>query len=219
MFWPSQGVGVFVVMSMAPPFFAIIRGSLFGFIASLLISLLAAFLAQYTYLVPLSAVLLIWSFAAAFREPARWSFRPLFRVRYVVFLVFWGGVAWWHFSDNRSPPEMFGVPREIRGAGPTNEWMTNVLNEKFPHGTDEALLTTALLKQGFKESPPAHYRCFRQASTAPGKNFHTDCPEGVRGMEYTWAGFECGGKIAVIWLADEGGKVTRLQADRVLSCS
>src|SRR4051812_47463485 len=86
MMWPSQGVIVFAVMAAVPPLIALNRGNILAFAVSLLASIVAWKLANYTYFVPVAIGLLIFSFLFAFRKLNPEDKRPTFWARTALLL-------------------------------------------------------------------------------------------------------------------------------------
>ncbi|MGO4711979.1 hypothetical protein [Bradyrhizobium sp. 2TAF24] len=214
MFWPDQGIFVFLCMSIAASLLAIVRRNLVGFAGSLLTGLLAVTLARYTYLVPVSVVLLIASFAFALRKFAlneqRWALWVSFAL---IFSPFGAGAVWLYFSYNWGPPAILGDAARFAGA---DQQMTDTLNARFPHGTDEALLRSVLLRQGFKDEP-ALYACRLEAREGRVVRFG-ECPPDTRWMTYQWSSLVCGVTVSVNWSVDQNRKLTRLQVSDRSAC-
>jgi len=222
MLWPGTGVLIFTIMSGAPLLLALLRRSRIDFAVSLTISLVAVTLARYTYLVPVSIVLLVLSFTAAAQTidenwEGRWDGRGFFHILVsLAFLLVGAGAAWlgwFYFSHNWGPPEMFEKVTICADCGPA---MTDTLNARFPRGSDEALLKSVLVTQGFKEG--LHRPICRQASKIDGVVTLGPCPDGTREMVYAWSAFICGARILVNWSVDHERKITRLEANPDLTC-
>jgi len=274
MMWHSQGVLVFAVMAAVPPLIALNRGNILAFAVSLLASIVAWKLANYTHFVPVAIALLIFSCLFAFRKlnpedkrPAFWARTALLLSPLVVILAsiltgdtnlvslasvllivsfffgfrrldsehkraaLWVRVALlsspfiaiaayalklsllYHWSPPKVLEQALDSPLADR-----DQAMTEALNTQFPKGTDEAVLKSTLLKQGFEEVAQPRPSCrlpeTKWASYGP-------CPKGAREMKYDLEhlGIVCGTRhISVNWSVDPAGKVTRLEATSRTYC-
>jgi hypothetical protein len=93
---------------------------------------------------------------------------------------------WLHasFSNDRPPPIAYVITPNDRNVDAINRKLTDALEKKFPA---EAMLTSALLEQGFKHPSPTVLR-------------------------YEWSSPACGHTITVRWTADGDGKITEIKA-------
>jgi hypothetical protein len=226
MMWPGQAVVTFVLMAALPPLIALFRLNAARFAACLLISVLASVLAAYTYLVPIAMVLLIYAFGIALRrsdqEGKQSASRPVFW-KNVALLCLLCLIAVAGFAVDLSLKYNWAPPKVLAQSLNSPLWdrdqaMTEELNQQFPVGTDEATLTSVLLKQGFRNEPSPHPSC-RQPETR--WMAYARCPEGTREMRYDYDDFSliCGtNHISINWSVDLNGKITRLAATRYSAC-
>jgi hypothetical protein len=218
--WPNQGVLIFAMMSAVPPLIAILRRNAFAFAGCLPLSVLAWLLASYTYLVPIAAILLIFSFVLASRKfkpgherTVRWVRAALLSSPFVAIGVW---ALWLTCAYNWSPPRMLegsiSQPSSDR-----DQAMTESLNSQFPAGIDETILKSELLKQGFEDAPKPRLFC-RLPEGMPGWRSYGRCPEGTREVQYYFRTIVCSYHIIVNWSADRDGKVTGLEGTEQASC-
>ena len=98
--------------------------------------------------------------------------------------------------------------------------MTTVLQRKFPAGTSEVTLRSALLNQGFKPLPAPPADCVPSGQQVPLGRIYTPCPTYDRSkmLEYRWSSVICGETITVRWLADDRNDITDVNATYYLAC-
>jgi hypothetical protein len=274
MMWPSQGVLVFAVMAAVPPLIALHRRNILAFAVSLLASIVAWKLANYTHLVPVAIGLLIFSLLVAFPKLNPEEKRATFWARSALLLspltvilasILTGDTSFaslasvllivsFFFAFGKLDPEhkraALGVrvalllspliaigayalklslvynwspPRVLERslASPLSDRdqaMTEELNSQFPIGTDEAILTSALLKQGFQNVAQPRPSC--RLPDTRGMSYGP-CPKGAREMKYDFEHFSfvCGtSHISVNWSVGLDGKITRLEATQQRYC-
>jgi hypothetical protein len=90
------------------------------------------------------------------------------------------------------------------GDGPFGGDLTPFLRQRFPLGTNETVITTTLLRQGFRlPKPPS-------ACGPPAGQVILPCPvrQPSRTLEYEWSQFPCGDKATVWWTVGDHGAIT-----------
>jgi hypothetical protein len=92
-----------------------------------------------------------------------------------------------------------------------DEW-TDVLRQKFPAGTSEAVLQATLLRQGFKPPTPPPVQCWPRGQPAPVGQVIFPCPvhDPAKTLEYQWGNFPCGDTVTVWWTIGDNGKVAQI---------
>ncbi len=86
--------------------------------------------------------------------------------------------------------------------------------EKFPLGSDEAIVRATLLRQGFKRpDPPTQCLPHDGVVVLP-------CPVNdlSRTLKYQWSGFPCGDDVVVWWTASDGGAITDIRGYHTHAC-
>lgn len=228
--WPQQGWAVFAVLAAVPPVIALVRREVSGFAASLLISALAVLLARYAHLVPIAIPVLIFAYWVACRRigsvherrPFGWYVRRgAVILSTLLVLAVAGYVLRLSLIYNWSPPpileEALASPLTDR-----DDAVKEALMRRFPIGSAEVDLVSALSKQGFVNVDRPHPQC-RQPAPEPGTSltYYAPCPTGSKQMDYEYETLHlfCGSDhISVNWSADPNGKITRLAASRRLNC-
>jgi hypothetical protein len=183
--------------------------------------ILASILTGDTSFASLASVLLIVSFFFAFGKLDPEHKRVALGVRVALLLsplIAIGAYALkLSLVYNWSPPKV--LERSLASPlSDRDQAMTEELNSQFPKGTDEAILTTTLLKQGFQNVAQPRPSC---RLPDPRGMSYGPCPKGAREMKYDFEhlSFICGtSHISVNWSIDLDGKITRLEATQHRYC-
>jgi hypothetical protein len=186
-----------------------------------LIVILASNLTGDTDFVSLASVLLIVSFFFAFGKLDPAHKRAALGVRVVLLLSPFIAIAAYALKlsllYNWNPPRV--LERSLASSlSDRDEAMKQELNSQFPNGTDEAILKSTLLKQGFQDVPQPRPSC--RLPDTRGMSYGP-CPKGAREMKYDFEHFSfvCGtSHISVNWSVDLDGKITRLEATKHRYC-
>jgi hypothetical protein len=186
-----------------------------------LVVILVSILTGDTDFVSLASVLLIVSFFFAFGKLDTEHKRAALGLRVVLLLsplIAIGGYALkLSLLYNWNPPKVFEQALDSPLID-RDQAMTEALNAQFPKGTDEAVLKSTLLNQGFEDVPQPRPSC-RLPETEWAN--YGPCPKGTREMKYDIEslGIVCGARhISVNWSVDPTGKVTRLEATSRTYC-
>jgi hypothetical protein len=114
------------------------------------------------------------------------------------------------FSNSEPPPIVAG--KVHTGAG---DDLNTFFRQKFPVGTDEAIVRAALLQQGFKPPEAGHLAC----RPRDGKiTFPCPAYDLSRTLEYAWGHFPCGNQVVVWWTASEQGAITDIGGYHHFAC-
>jgi hypothetical protein len=94
----------------------------------------------------------------------------------------------------------------------TDDELTDVLRQKFPVGTNEAVLRATLHHQGFKSLAPPPVKCWPRDQPAPVGQVVFPCPLHDPNMmlEYQWSNFPCGDTITIWWTTEDNGAITQI---------
>jgi hypothetical protein len=94
----------------------------------------------------------------------------------------------------------------------TDDELTDVLKQKFPAGTNEAVLKATLFRQGFKPATPPPVPCWPRGQPAPVGHVVFPCPvhDPGRMLEYQWSDFPCSDTITVWWTLGDNGEVAQI---------
>jgi hypothetical protein len=126
-------------------------------------------------------------------------------------------VLYLRHSYNWGPPEIFAQALASPSTG--REGLIETLETQYLIGTDQAVLRSTLLKQGFGDAPQARMSCIKADA---GKMAYGPCPAGTQQMTYDYNLFGdlvCGTRhISINWSADPNGKIARLEATRYVPC-
>ncbi len=186
-----------------------------------LVVILASILTGDTSFASLASVLLIASFFFAFGKLDPEHRRAALGVRVALLLsplIAIGAYALkLSLIYNWSPQNFFEQALDSTLNDP-DQAMTEALDRQFPKGTDEAILKSTLLKQGFEDIPQPRPYC---RLPERGLRTYTYCPQGTREMKYDIESLSivCGARhISVNWSVDPAGKVTRLEASSRTYC-
>jgi hypothetical protein len=123
-------------------------------------------------------------------------------------------------NKNRHPPRIVEGHisdddwRDKRGA---SRKFTILLQEKFPAGTDESLLKSELLKEGFNPlSSQGRIQCQVPIQTKRIGWVSATCTYPATVLEYHWSGpliDICGDDLFVSWSIDDGAKIVRIEGE------
>lgn len=102
--------------------------------------------------------------------------------------------------------------------------LTEVLQSKFPVGSREDVLKSALVGQGFRPADPLPSNCVPPGQQAPVGAVFYQCltPEQEerrkRTLVYKWGGGVCTESISVMWTSDEHGALTHIEGGYYGAC-
>jgi hypothetical protein len=109
--------------------------------------------------------------------------------------------------SNTQPPAI--VAGQIRtGAG---DDLNTFFRQKFPVGTDETIVRTTLLQQGFTRPHPALACRPRNGDPCPAYDLS-------RTLEYAWGRIPCGNQVVVWWTASDHGAITDIGGYHHFAC-
>jgi hypothetical protein len=116
--------------------------------------------------------------------------------------------------DNTQPPAI------VDGHFTSDDELTDVLNQKFPFGTNEAVLRATLFQQGFKPLKPPPVACWPRGKPAPVGQLIFPCPlhDPSKTLEYQWSNFPCGDTITVWWSTTDDGAITQIGSNHIHGC-
>ena len=127
--------------------------------------------------------------------------------------------------SNTRPPAI--VADELVGAswqkrGEINRNIDALFQRKFPEGTSEEILRSALLREGFKPLPPPPANCIprEQEQAQPVGRVYVICPTGDRSriLEYQWGSVVCSSTITVRWAVSDRRELTKVNAGYDVGC-
>ena len=101
---------------------------------------------------------------------------------------------------------------------------TQILRKRFPFGTHDRVLRTALLDQGFSGLPASITSCLPHGQEAPVGKMVIECPawdpswNPENYLAYGWGVAPCGSQLSVKWSADKKGKITHLEGYYDYTC-
>jgi len=162
----------------------------------------------------------LWVLAiAATGVAALWLFRPE-ETRLVIFMV------WSLVSANRHPPQIaegLVADDDWRDRSSVSLKFTARLQQTFPVGTIESVLTSQLAGEGFKSlSEPALSKvdCQPRIQIEPIGTISETCTYTYPGkvLLYYWGGPICSRSLSVSWSTDAGGKITRIAGQYYGTC-
>ena len=98
--------------------------------------------------------------------------------------------------------------------------ITAHLQQKFPAGTTEATLKSALARQGFKPMPPPRADCVPAGQHMPIGKTYTTCStrDPSKTLIYKWSGGVCTSTISVRWDTNDDKVITKLDSSYYAGC-
>jgi hypothetical protein len=126
---------------------------------------------------------------------------------------FWLAIALALVTENTRPPPI------ARGVITRDDWrdrrsaerkLTAVLEKKFPVGTSEDVLKSALLKEGFKFLGPPHPECVQPGQRPTGRIFAL-CYDPTKILDYYWISIGCSETVQVKWEVDDQRNIMRVE--------
>lgn len=125
------------------------------------------------------------------------------------------------FSDP-GPPKILGDTRctNRRQCAAAHVALNATLHRRFPLGTTQRALVSALNAEGFQPRPASLAQC---GPAPPGKQ-STPCPawdpnwNPRNNLEYDWGKLPCGSSISVKWSVDARGVITHLEGSYDYDC-
>jgi hypothetical protein len=111
-------------------------------------------------------------------------------------------------------------PAPIAEGHLTTEGWTRVLQQRFPAGTNEAVLKATLRHQGFKPPAPPPEKCWPQGKPAPVGRVIFPCPvhDPSKTLEYRWSDFPCEETMTVWWTTGDNGAIAQISGNYTRAC-
>jgi hypothetical protein len=123
------------------------------------------------------------------------------------------------------PPIADGIKCDSwRNCGEASRAFANILHRRFPLGTHEDVLRSALYAQGFHPLPSSIATCLPPGREAPVGKLVIECPawdlswNPRNDLVYGWGGPPCGSELSVKWSSDKNGKITHLEGNYDYAC-
>ena len=108
--------------------------------------------------------------------------------------------------------------------GEASRALTHILLRRFPLGTHEDVLRSALTAQGFRSLPSSISACVPRGKVPPIGIFAIDCPawdpewNPRNYLAYGWGWHVCGHGVNVMWSSDKAGRITHLEGHYDYTC-
>lgn len=118
-------------------------------------------------------------------------------------------------ANTHPPPVVEGI-----AGWQDKDELTRGLQRKFPAGTSEQAVKTALLGQGFAPPKPPPQPCLPAGQPrSVGQAFYS-CParDAAKTLEYRWSNFPCGETITVSWTTANEGAIDRVEGHYSRGC-